>query len=204
MNNFNKHNFLKKKNALTKHSHTGKVGFLFTNSKNPSPIFPRALSLKILQYLQAIVSQKLLGPKQKQSNPVSEFLPLITQDSSPSGWEEAWCAAQNINILLPSHQSFTSSQQTAPSKGVSPGLHPAPGPSIFYGWEMKLLHRSVISAQVAYREALPSSGSSGGYLPGIPSSRSRSPHEPWNQSITGREHGGTAERLLHTGRRGGL
>ena len=142
-----------------------------------------------------------MGPKQKQSNPVSEFLPLITQDTSPSVWEEAWCAAQNINILLPSHQSFTSSRQTAPSKGVSPGLHPAPGPSICYGWEMKLLHRCIISVQVAYREALPSSRQLWSTRPGIPSRRSRSPHEPWNQSITGREH---AERLLHTGRQGGL
>ena len=132
-----------------------------------------------------------MGPKQKQSNPVSEFLPLITQDTSPSGWEEAWCAAQNINILLPSHQSFTSSRQTAPSKGVSPGLHPAPGPSIFYGWEMKLLHRHIISAQEAYREALPSSRQLWSTWPVIPSHCSRSPCQPWNQSITGWEHVGT-------------
>lgn len=96
--------------------HTGKVGFPFTNSKNPSPTFPRALSLKILQYLQASWP-KLSGPKQSKVTQSLNFLPLITQDTSPSGWEEAWCVA-------PKHQYFTSQSSI---------IHQQPANSTFQG-----------------------------------------------------------------------
>lgn len=79
--------------------------------------FPGALNLNSPGCLQVTAAQKLLGPKQRQSYPFSEVLPFITQDASPVGWEEAWRAAQNINIWFPIHQSFSTSQPTAPSRG---------------------------------------------------------------------------------------
>lgn len=120
MYNFDKHHLLRRihwKPVIISFSYPGKVGLPLVRSKHPSTKFPRALNLNIPEYLQVVAGQKLSCLKQRQSNPFSEFLPLIMQDTSPFGWEEAWCETQNINILLPIHQSFTTCRQTVPSRG---------------------------------------------------------------------------------------
>lgn len=102
------------------------------------------------------------------------------------------------------HQYFTSHSSiihhlpaNSTFQGVSPSLWPAPGLSIFYGWEMKLLPRHIISAQDAHtKKLILPLGNYKSTWQAISSGDSSSPCKPQNLNTTWQERACTCTDVL--------